>query len=109
MAELTVEIEKSFGIRSDDIVDVSDIAGLVAYIQAYCVSPRRVMEQSSPSVDGSPTMSRGHPVQTESVGPGHQTLLEVAHRRCKCSSVKPGNLAWCGQFGCAMTMLRARR
>jgi acyl carrier protein len=34
MAELTVEIEKAFGIRiGEDIMDVSDIAGLVAYIQ----------------------------------------------------------------------------
>jgi acyl carrier protein len=34
MAELTVEIEKAFGIRiGDDIMDVSDIAGLIAYIE----------------------------------------------------------------------------
>lgn len=34
MAELTVEIEKAFGIRiGEDITDVSDIAGLVAYIE----------------------------------------------------------------------------
>ncbi|MHB8969707.1 MAG: acyl carrier protein [Pirellulaceae bacterium] len=34
MAELTVEIEKAFGIRvGEDILDVSDIAGLIAYIE----------------------------------------------------------------------------
>ncbi|MHB0959167.1 MAG: acyl carrier protein [Pirellulaceae bacterium] len=35
MAELTVEIEKAFGIRlDDDVMDLSDMAELVAYIQA---------------------------------------------------------------------------
>ena len=35
MAELTVEIEQAFGIRvSEDVTDVTDMAGLIAYIEA---------------------------------------------------------------------------
>ncbi|MCU0959550.1 MAG: acyl carrier protein [Pirellulaceae bacterium] len=35
MAELTCEIEKAFGIRvGDDIADVTNVAELVAYVEA---------------------------------------------------------------------------
>ena len=37
MAELTVEIEKTFGIRIDeDVLDVGDFQGLVQYIERKC-------------------------------------------------------------------------
>ena len=82
MAELTVEIEKAFGIRiGDDIMDVSDIAGLIAISRANRVSrPLRTSEERRNRQDASRPSS---PEKTDlgrsyAIPPSHHDQLAAA-------------------------------